>query len=173
METNKNIELCIKRNFFRTLVSSVFIILITSINSFASPPEKLFFYALKNLILPILYPLSNNEWILDNTVGNVDLYYKIIECKGSNTVLLKFYNRNNYPVNIVYRELFVTQQVSTKAPGMSGTKNLILSPGETSASDCEDLKNKNCIILAEKAIPAYKATIVQFEFKDIHVNKTP
>ena len=172
MKTINDLKLCNKRKLFKGLALSLCIVLITSTNSSASPPGKLLFYTLKNIFLPILYPLFNNDWILDKTVGNVNLYYKIAECKGSNTVFLKFNNRNNYAVNIVWKELFVTQQIATKSEGMHGIKNIILPPGETSASSCEDAKNKDCIILAEKAIPAYKATITQFEFKDIHVNKT-
>ena len=171
MKTVKDLKSCNYKKLLKGLALSLCVILITSINSSASPPGKLIFYKLKKLILPILYPFAKSEWILDKSVGNVDFYYKIADCDGSNTVFLKFNNKNNYAVNITWKEMFITQQVAIKSAGMNGIKELIISPGETAASGCQDLKNERCIIFAKKAIPAYKATITQFEFQDIHVNK--
>lgn len=149
------------------------IICITTLISSASPPERLIFHPLKQAFLPFIYPASATEWKLDTTVGNVDLYYKIAACEGVNTVFLKFNNRNNYTVNISWKDLFITQQVTNKSAGVKGEKNLVLTPGETAAEDCEDTQNKECILFAEKEIPAYKATITAFHFEYIRVNKTP
>lgn len=161
------------KNYILSSFCLTIIFCITNLLSLASPPKRLIFHPLKQTFLPFIYPVSATEWKLDTTVGNVDLYYKIDACKGTNAVFLKFNNRNNYTVNISWKDLFVTQQVATKSAGVNGEKQLILTPGETVAEDCEDTKNKECILFAEKEIPAYKATITAFEFENIHVNKTP
>lgn len=108
-------------------------------------------------------------WIFDKTVGNVDCYHLIADCNGAAAVFLKFQNNNKFDVKISWKELFTTRQVSSKSEGIKGEKKLILPPGETSSTSCTATINKECIILPQQAIPAYKADILQFEFKDITV----
>lgn len=142
----------------------VFVIAIISL-SLCSPPSK--GYTRINTSYDY-WPGSN--WTFAKTVGNVDFYYKISSCKGSNAVFLKFDNKNKYSVQISWKEVLITRQITSKKESMQGEKKLNLSPGETISSDCGDEKNTECAILAKDALPAYKADILQFEYKDISVN---
>ena len=110
-----------------------------------------------------------NSWIFDKTVNNVDFFHKITECNGSSAVFLKFENKNKVKVRVSWKELFISSQVNSKTEGFHGKKQLVLSPGETSPSNCGETQFKECLILAEQALPHYKAVITKFEFKDILV----
>lgn len=152
------------KDFMDSKRKVVFVVMIISL-SLCSPPTRA--YKLMNAGNNY-WPGSN--WTLAKTVGNVDFYYKISICKGSNAVFLKFDNKNKYSVQISWKEVLITKQVNSKKESMQGEKKLSLSPEETISSDCGDDKNTECAILAKDAVPAYKADILQFEFKDISVN---
>src|SRR5262245_57752092 len=87
-------------------------------------------------------PTPLTEWILDTTVGNVDCYHQVTDCNGKKVVFLKFNNKNNYKVTITWKEVFVTKQVPQKQDGAFGQKQLVITPGETSQTDCTDIKQK-------------------------------
>lgn len=123
--------------------------------------------SLKQNLLHNAFPADT--WVFDKTVQNVDLYHMITACEGQKVVFLKFNNRNMYKVKISWKEVFVTQMEKARE-GFRGMKQLILPPGETAQSDCTDVKNKECLIVASQVSPAYPAEIIQFEFKNINVS---
>ena len=112
-------------------------------------------------------PLPGSDWILDQTVGNVDFYYKIVMCEGFNTIVLKFNNKNTGDVKIAWKEVIKTQYEETVSPA-PGMKEIILKPGETSEDNCNDV-NSSAIIRVNQISPAYPAEIKDFRFSDISV----
>ena len=121
------------------------------------------------------YPLSSPEqdlnWQHDKTVGGVELNYAISPCKGSSAVFLKMNNKNKYPVEVSWKEVFETQ-AEKAAEGYGGVKKIVIQPGETFESDCDNPTHRELVALAGVAIPTYIAVISNFNYKDVIVNKT-
>ncbi len=117
----------------------------------------------------ILLPDKTGTWILDQTVSNVALYHMIDECNGKKVTFLKFENKNKFKVQINWTEVFITSQVATKTESFDGEKKLLLPAGQVMTTHCGETINQACLILAEKAIPHYKADFRNFEFKDVMV----
>ncbi|MGZ8544238.1 MAG: hypothetical protein ACXWV0_03035 [Flavisolibacter sp.] len=115
-------------------------------------------------------PGNPNNWQLDATIDGVSFYHSIVQCNGSNVVLLKFENKNNYPVKVTWKEVFTTQ-IETKKEGFSGSKELVLAKGTTLPVACSDAADKKKIIRSSDVSPAYVAEISAFEFSKITVNK--
>ena len=113
---------------------------------------------------------DETEWKLDKTVHNVRFYHSVVSCNGKNVVLLKLLNMNSYKVSVSWKELFVTKQIREKSAGASGKKELILAPGEISASGCQETKNRSLVILPSDISPAYEADVEKFEFSEIAVS---
>lgn len=124
--------------------------------------------ALGNKAQQFIQPVG--EWILDKTIGNVDVYHKIANCEGSAVVMLKFDNKNTHAVKISWNELYLTKQVTQKIKGSKGSKSLVLPPGETAAKNCEDTMNTACMRFAAQAITSFKADIIGYEYLDLVVN---
>lgn len=110
------------------------------------------------------------QWQLDKTVGGVEFYFAISTCNKENVVFLKMNNKNNYPVEVSWKEVFQTQLEKNKE-GFAGTKKITISPGETFESDCNTIQQPLLIVLAGQISPTYIATISGFSFKDISVTK--
>jgi hypothetical protein len=111
------------------------------------------------------------DWQLDATVSGVQFYHSITGCNGKKVVFLKFVNTNNYQVKIAWKEVFATQ-ADQKVEGFLGQKKLLLSPGETSETDCENARRKECLILPSQVSPTYNADILKFDYKEITVSKS-
>jgi hypothetical protein len=113
---------------------------------------------------------SDIRWNLDTVVQGVVFYHSITPCNGSNVVMLRFENRNQYPVRISWNENFLTKSEGRIA-GAAGRKELTLSRGESTPSGCADTKHAGQIIRPGEIHPAMIVQILGFEFKDIIVNK--
>ncbi|HTN05161.1 hypothetical protein [Agriterribacter sp.] len=134
------------------------------------------------LLSPILYASGNNHnyplssaeqylnWQHNKTVGGVELYYAISLCKGGSAVFLKMNNKNRYPVEVSWKEVFETQ-AEKAAEGYGGVKKIIVQPGEIFESDCDNPTHKVLVVPAGNAIPTYIAVISNFNYKDVTVNK--
>lgn len=109
------------------------------------------------------------DWKLDNKVDGVELHHAIITCNNAPAVLLKFVNTNDYEVEVSWKEVVTTSQVSTKTEGNGGKKKMTLGKGETFAANCNETKNRKCLVLPVDVIPSYAATIRSFEYKDVSV----
>ena len=112
-------------------------------------------------------PTGTGSWILDETINNVECYYKIETCNGATTVFLKFNNKNAGNVKITWEEIFATQHEKA-APGFVGKKELLLLPGSTDDYDCSGL-NALLIIRSAQISPAYPVEVSQFKFSNITV----
>lgn len=122
-------------------------------------------------VLLLLAAISPLKWILDTEINGVEFYHSIGECNGKKVVFLKFNNKNNYKVTVSWKELFVTKQIRDKTAGFRGKKEMVLSVGETFASDCATNENEKLLILPIDVSPAYEAEIEKFEFNDISVTR--
>lgn len=110
------------------------------------------------------------SWSLDATVKNVKFYHSIVDCNGKKVVFLKFDNKNSYPVDISWKEVFTTQ-LEEKADGFAGKKQLTLQKGVTMPVNCADNLNKKNIISSSEVSPTYVVEIKKFDYKDIIVSK--
>ena len=115
-------------------------------------------------------PVSPGKWVLDKSVGNVEFFYMIQECKGKNTVFLKLVNHNNYKVRVSWDEEFATQFVKN-AKNMLGPKQFVLSPGQTKSSDCSSQNFSEGRIEPSQISPTYIVEFKNFEYQDIKVTK--
>ena len=109
-------------------------------------------------------------WTLDTTVNGVEFYHSLVTCGDTRKVLLRFVNKQRGTVTVKWKESFITRQVSTPTNGEEGVKTLELKPGETKALNCNDSANPACVVNPEKAIPAYRADITGFSFREITVS---
>lgn len=118
-------------------------------------------------------PLSANQylnWQYDKTVGGVDLFYAISSCKGSSVVFLKMNNKNKHAVEVSWKEVFDTQ-TQKAVEGYGDMKKIVVQPGETFESDCDNPTQKALVVFAGNAIPTYIALISNFNYKEVTVNK--
>lgn len=124
------------------------------------------------LCLYFIVPLSaQNNWQLKSSVNGVQCFSAITSCNGNPAVLLKFVNTNPNEVKISWKEAFSIKESSEKTEAFYGLKEMNLAPGETFAAGCSEAKNKKCLVLPEDAIPTHKATITDFEFREITVSR--
>lgn len=114
-------------------------------------------------------PLDLN-WQLDKTVSGVDFFYAKSSCDGHDVVFLKMKNKNKYSVEISWKEVFQTQLARDKE-GFSGTKKIVVPPGEMLESDCTHPSNPALLILSSQVDPTYIVSITKFNYKDISVIK--
>ncbi len=114
--------------------------------------------------------LPANDWVLDQTTGNVEFYHKLVTCQGKKVVLLKLNNKNAYSVKVSWKEVFTTQ-MEQQAEGHFGRKELVVAPGEVAAADCTGNHPRALMILPAGVSPAYEANIQKFSYKDILVTK--
>jgi hypothetical protein len=110
------------------------------------------------------------NWSLNATVNNVKFYHAIVDCNGKKMVFLKFDNKNSYPVDVTWKEVFATQ-LEEKADGYAGKKQLTLQKGVTMPVNCADNLNKKNIISSSEVSPTYVVEIRKFDYKEISVSK--
>ena len=114
---------------------------------------------------------DDNNWVLDKSVSNVDLYYKISECNGEKVIFLKFDNKNNYDVKVAWKEAVADKVFGNVVDCYNGDKQLTLSPGITVQEDCNSALFPECRINVKNAIPTHVADPSSLEFKDVTVSK--
>lgn len=125
-------------------------------------------------VFPIILPAAKlpPKWIFDTTINKVDFYHSIVDCGGKQVVFLKFNNHNSTPVKVSWNEVFTTQQQNRKKiEGPFREKQVILLAGETTESDCENIKRHELLARPNQLTPVYQAAIVKFSFTDIKVSK--
>ncbi|MFT3705755.1 MAG: hypothetical protein QM802_25525 [Agriterribacter sp.] len=110
------------------------------------------------------------NWQLDKTVAGVDFFYAISSCNGDNVVFLKMNNKNQYSVEVSWKEVFQTQLAKDKE-GLAGAKKIVLAKGETLESDCDHPTQPSLLIHSSQVDPTYVVTISKFNYKDVSVNK--
>jgi len=108
------------------------------------------------------------QWVLGQTVSNVNFYYSIETCGADTIVLLKFENTNSQPVTVSWNEQFDTQ-LYQQAIGYYGTKTLVLPTGITEDTNCASVTIPECIIFPNEVDPSYFAEIAAFSFVAINV----
>jgi len=113
-------------------------------------------------------PTGTGSWILDETINNVECFYKIESCNGISTVFLKFNNKNAGNVKITWEESFQTQKESG-LQGTADTKELILLPGFTADNDCS-IVNPVTIIKMHQVAPMYPGVIKSYNFINVKVS---
>ena len=111
---------------------------------------------------------SGDGFALGTSAGNVDCYYNLTTCNGRTVVLLRFDNKNNAPVTILWNEAFTTKQVSKSLPGIRN-KQVTLAPGISEATNCEDANHKEYIIGETDVSQTYRAEITGFKFREVSV----
>jgi hypothetical protein len=151
-----------KKYLFRPFLL-LFLLLFLSISSFANRP------------LPFLGVAEHRvtgmiDWHLDATVNAVEFYHAIVECGGSKVVFLKIINKNNYQVNVSWKEVFTTLE-GTQVEGAQGQKKVMLATGEHLDTNCENITRKEFVVLPQQVHPTYVVTISNFEYKGIAVSK--
>jgi hypothetical protein len=114
---------------------------------------------------------DDNKWVLNKSVGNVDLFYKISECNGEKVIFLKFDNKNDYSVKITWKEAIADKVFGNVVDCHNGDKQLTLSPGITVQDDCTSALSPECRINVQNAIPTHVADPFGLEFKNVTVSK--
>lgn len=136
--------------FLKSLFILTFLVLIVSIVNAQQEPNK-------------------KDWIYDSTVSNVSCYHLIAVCGNKKVVFLKFDNKNSNPIKISWKEAFITQPHSEKTETVFGEKELLLATGETSLTDCENVKQPKLLARPNAVSPIDQLDILQFSFKDLKV----
>lgn len=110
------------------------------------------------------------EWKLDSEVKGVEFYHAIAKCKDHSAVLIKLVNKNNYRVNVGWKEVFDTQN-EKGVEGFLKNKKISIAPGETSEKNCDRATKKELVTQSHEVNPSYLADISRFSFKDITVSR--
>ncbi len=117
---------------------------------------------------------ETEDWTLNQSKDKVDFYYKIDDCNGQKTVLLKIVNNNDHEVVVSWDELFTDQKTRKTFEGYTADKQLTIPAGRTmQARNCSDFDNEACLIPSSEVTPERVVRIQNFEFKDIKVTATP
>ena len=114
---------------------------------------------------------DDNNWVLDKSVGNVDLYYKISECNGEKVIFLKFDNKNNYDVKVAWKEAVADKTSGKVVLCYYGEKNLTLSPGVKLQDGCGSVVSPECMINLKTAIPTHPVDPLNLEFNEVTISK--
>jgi hypothetical protein len=114
---------------------------------------------------------DKTKWTRVANSSNVEVYYQLAPCNGSETLFVRFVNRNDAPVTVRWKERFDTQ-LETNVSGREESKELLLPVGETSVTDCEQAAPPACRIAVSQLVPHYRATIKGFRVTDVVVKKS-
>ena len=112
---------------------------------------------------------GTSEWVLSQSNGNVDFYYKIDVCNGQKAVFLKFVNKNSYKVSVTWEEVYSDRKSGKNFENFSGDKQLTISPNATLQASCNGTECNECLILSSMVSPMQVVDVQQFEFKNITV----
>ncbi|MCC6289018.1 MAG: hypothetical protein IT249_14130 [Chitinophagaceae bacterium] len=112
---------------------------------------------------------QNLNWQLETTVNAVEFYYAISKCNTETVVFLKMKNKNNYNVQVSWKEVFQTQLEKDKETGTG--KKIIIPPGETFESDCTNIIHPELVIFSSQINPTYVVSILKFNYRNIVISK--
>jgi hypothetical protein len=115
--------------------------------------------------------LIDISWTLDKTVNNVDFYHKLIACGDKKAVLLKIENRNNFNVEITWKQIIGSKQIPNSTEESSTSQTLIVEPGITESVDCSENNNPILVILPTEINPTFLADIENFNFSSITIKE--
>lgn len=120
----------------------------------------------------VLYqmPPQQVEWQLDTTLEGVQFFHASIACNGKQAVIIKFNNQNNYPVQVSWKEI-LTDEGNQRHESAAGIKKLVINPGETAASGCNENRNRQLLVLPDQSVVTHAIRITQFQFRDLIVSK--
>lgn len=110
------------------------------------------------------------QWQLDTTLNGVQFLHADMTCNGKQVVLLKFNNQNTYPVKISWKES-VTDKKNRRHESAAGMKEIRINPGETAASGCGEIQNKQLLVRPEQSVLTHAIRITKFQFRDLIVTK--
>jgi hypothetical protein len=110
------------------------------------------------------------DWIADGSMNNVDFYYRIAQCEGRQVVFLKFENRNEYHVEITWKESFFDKIIGQRITGIYGQKQLVLTPGQVLEADCLSGDCKECITRSADVVHTHVVQIGEFNFLEVSVS---
>lgn len=114
----------------------------------------------------------SEDWTLDQSTGNVDFYYRIDNCSGQKAVLLRIVNRNDYEVQVNWKEFFTDANTRRTIEGFASEKELTLAAGRTvEARSCSDYDMAECLTLSSLVSPTSVVRIQDFEFRSVTVNQ--
>lgn len=113
-----------------------------------------------------------SDWTLSKTTGNVEFHYRIGECNGQTAVFIKIINKNDYAVEVSWKELVADNNSRTTIEGFYGEKQLNIPAATTLQANCTETDTAECMTLATSIAPTHKVDIKSFEFKDIQVNSS-
>ncbi len=113
---------------------------------------------------------ERSKWTPVKTASNVDVLYQLSTCDGTDVIFVRFVNRNNYPVRIVWKEAFDTQ-VEKNTLGKGVEKSMLLPVGETVNTDCNRDQLPECKISAKQIAPHYRASIQGYRLTELTVTK--
>jgi hypothetical protein len=114
--------------------------------------------------------IEMNDWILEMSTGNVDLYYQIGECDGQKVIFMKFENRNNHEVEITWKETVHDNFSKSHITGFYGEKQLVLAPGQLVQADCTSSICQECITRSVDVTPTHLVEIKEFSFTEVSVS---
>jgi hypothetical protein len=114
---------------------------------------------------------KDDSWVLDTTLNNVVFYHKLVSCGDRKAVLLKFDNKNNFNVEISWKQIVNSKQEPNATDEFSSLNTLIVNSGSVEATDCSDSNNDLLVVLPGEASPMYIADILSFSFSNIVVKE--
>lgn len=115
----------------------------------------------------------SEDWTLDQSTNNVDFYYRIDNCSGQKAVLLRIVNRNDFEVQVNWKEFFTDANTKRTLEGFASEKELTLAAGRAiEARSCSDYDKAECLVLSSMVSPTGVVRIQDFEFRGITVNAT-
>ena len=110
------------------------------------------------------------EWQLDTTLGGVQFFHAAIACNGKQAIMIKFNNQNNYPVQVSWKEM-LTDEGNRGHESAAGIKKLVINPGATAASGCNENRNRQLLVLPDQSVLTHAIRITKFQFRDLIVSK--
>lgn len=114
--------------------------------------------------------IEMNDWILETSTGNVDLYYQISLCDGQKVIFLMFVNHNDFEVEVAWKEVIQDRVTRDQVTGFYGEKKVVLAPGQVLQSDCFSTNCQECITRSVDIAPTHLVEVEGFVFSEISVN---
>lgn len=112
-----------------------------------------------------------SDWTLDKSTGNVEFYYKVGECDGQKAVFLKIVNKNDYDVQVSWKEVFQDKTLGKSIESYTGKKQIMIVSGKTmQAISCTEKDSIELVILLSMVTPTHVVDMQKFEFSNIEVS---
>ncbi|MFW5706343.1 MAG: hypothetical protein ACOC12_00350 [Bacteroidota bacterium] len=128
-------------------------------------------YALNPESLSVVTEISDDDWTLNQSNNNVDFYHRIEVCDGQRTVLLMMVNRNDYPVEVSWQEVFTDKATQKNVQGYYGEKKVMIDASTTmQAKTCSEFDAEEFVIPLNMVTPTQVIDVQKFEFQNINVS---